>query len=273
VWNPAEYAITRTAKGRPYEAISVICRGGVALSAFAKFFLQHGFAENVTRKPDSVTTLFFFFSFVVWYEQRLITEGGKHLDINKLGGVLPQNAANNAKVKADAPAVSFQDFLQQKLQRPQAQGAAQPDSLGLEALYRASGIEAVSARARIQQATGGDVSDFLGLITQDKYLASQDIISQLNSGITAEDAQKLGLSVFPKQGDLMDMLLGEAGFTDLTAIDPTDTLARLEAMISNERFTYDYVLGKYGKQTTSVLELADSHTRVLDALKSLGTPV
>jgi hypothetical protein len=197
------------------------------------------------------------------------------LDINKLGGVLPQNAVNNAKVKADAPAVSFQDFLQQKLQKPQTQGSAQPDALGLEAFYRASGIEAISARARIQQSTGGDVSDFLGLINQDTFLASQDIISQLLSsgGITAADAQKLGYSVFPKQGDLMDMLLGEAGFTDLNAIDPTDTLARLEAMISNERFTYDFILGKYGKQTNSVLELADSHTRVFDALKSLGTPV
>jgi hypothetical protein len=197
------------------------------------------------------------------------------LDINKLGGVFSQNAVNNAKVKGETPAVSFQDFLQQKLQKPQAQSPAQADALGLEALYRASGIEAVSARARIQQTTGGDVSDFLGLISQDNFLAAQDIVSQLVSagGISAADAQKLGYSVFPAQGDLMDMLLGEQGFADLNAIDPTDTLARLEAMIGNERFAYDYILGRYGKQATAVLELADSHTRVFDALKSLGAPV
>jgi hypothetical protein len=197
------------------------------------------------------------------------------LDINKLGGVFPQNAVNSATVKGEAPAVSFQEFLQQKLQKPQGQNAAQPGTPGLEAFYRASGIEAVSARARVQQAAGGDVSDFLGLINQGSYLASQDIVSQLlgSGGISAADAQKLGYTVFPAQGDLMDMLLGEAGFTDLDTVDPTNTLARLEAMIGNERFAYDYILGRYGKQASSVLELADSHTRVLDALKSLGTPV
>ncbi len=155
------------------------------------------------------------------------------MDVNKLGGVFAQNAVNNAKTKGEAPAVSFQEFLQQKLGAQQSTGAAQTDTLGLEALYRASGIEAVSARARIQQTTGGDVSDFLGLINQDTYLEAQDMISQLLAmgKISSSDAQKLGYSVYPREGDIMDMLLGETGFTDLNAIDPNDTLARLEAMV------------------------------------------
>lgn len=196
------------------------------------------------------------------------------MEFNKIGGVLPQNAANAPKAKPATPAVSFQAFLQQKLQQ-QAPTAPQTETSALDALYSASGIEAISARARIQQTTGGDVSSFLGLIRQGEYLASDDLISQLlaSGSVSASDLQKLGYSVSPEEGDLMEPLTEESGFTDLSTIDPANTAARLEAMISNERFAYDYVLGKYGKQTTAVQELADSHTRVLDALNSLGTPV
>ncbi len=189
------------------------------------------------------------------------------MDVNKIGAISQQFQVNKSKKAADAP-MSFQELMQLRLGQQSAAPAA-ADAYTLDAIYRAGGIEAVSARSRVQHSTGGDVTDFLGLMNQDVYISAQDTIAGLvdTGAISAADAGKLGYSVFPAADDLMGYLLNEPGFTDLNSIDPNDSEAMLEAMINNEQFTYGHILGKYGKQATSVQELAESHSRVLAALR------
>ena len=189
------------------------------------------------------------------------------MDIDKIGAMSAQFKANKAKTRENA-AKSFQDLLQLKLRQQPAAYSGQADPFAPDSIYRAGGIEALSARARVQQSAGGDVTDFLGLINQDAYLSAQDVVTRLvdTGAVSAYDAAKLNSTVFPGRDDLMGYLLNEPGFTDLNSIDPRDTLKRLEAMISNEQFTYGHILGRYGKQTTAVRELSESHARVLEAL-------
>ncbi len=189
------------------------------------------------------------------------------MDINKIGAFSQQFQVNKSTKAADAP-MSFQELMQLRLNR-QSAAPASPDAYTLDAIYRAGGIEAISARSRVQHSVGGDVTDFLGLMNQDVYISAQEMIAGLvdTGAISAADAGKLGYSVFPAADDLMGYLLNEPGFTDLNSIDPNDAEAMLEAMISNEQFTYGHVFGKYGKQATAVQELADSHSRVLAALR------
>lgn len=198
--------------------------------------------------------------------------------------------------------------LQGASQVSQVEPVAQ-DSSALPALNPLSEIEAIAARSRVQYVSKGDVSDFLELVKQKAHLLDGFDLSALSesggghiltdgeaaalrqkydvSGMTPEeqyklldeltglgavsksDAQKLQATVSADETDLMGYLSKEPGFSDIAAISGNQPLERLNAMISNERYTYDHVQDRYGQRCTSVKELADSHQRVSDVLNRL----
>lgn len=98
-----------------------------------------------------------------------------------------------------------------------------------------------------------------------------DLLSELVDvgAISKSDVEKLQKTVSPTNGDLMEYLTNEPQFKDVASESATQPLKRLDAMISNERFTYDHVQNRYGQRCTSVKELADSHQRVADTLRML----
>lgn len=194
------------------------------------------------------------------------------MEIKNIGGLTPLNDAKIKTDKREDIPVSFQEYMQRRLQAQNT--APQPnEGISAQSLYEMNELEAIAARSRIIQGTGGDVSDFLGLLKKHPYLQQQygRFMELAEQGvITKDDAQKTQLSVSPDEDDLMSYLAGEPEFRDVLSIDESDSKARLTAMIHNERFTYNHVLERYGKRASSVLELADSHQRVLDTLNKAG---
>lgn len=188
------------------------------------------------------------------------------MEIKNIGGAGPVNEAKIKTDKREEIPVSFQEYMQRRMQAPPP---AESIGVSVENLYEMNEIEAVATRSRIIQDTGGDVSDFLELVKKHPYLQQQyaQFDELVERGVlTKDDAKKTQLSVSPGEDDLMGYLAGEPGFRDVLSIDVSDPKGRLEAMISNERFAYDHVLQRYGKRATSVSALADSHQRALDAL-------
>lgn len=226
---------------------------------------------------------------------------------------------NDAKRKQEntpVPANSFLSMMQNRINTEQVRTAvseSENDNLSIDTsdIFGLSGIEAVSARSRVQYANGGDVSDFLELIGKKDFLLKGASFEDLSDGavtsksLTAEQAQALAgkynindlspqeqyslfrelvvmgilskpdaqnaqQTVSPDGGDLMGYLTSEPAFRDITAIPDTDLKSRLEAMTGNERFAYDHVKDRYGKQCESVSRLADSHQRTLDILNQIG---
>lgn len=191
------------------------------------------------------------------------------MEIKNIGGL---GAVNNAKTKTDKREnipVSFKEYMQRHLQ---AAAPVETGGISVDALCEMNEIEAIAARSKIIQDTGGDVSDFLELVGKQPFLQQQYAqFSELaeRGVLTKDDAEKTQLSVFPGEDDLMGYLVDEPGFRDVLSIDASDTKGRLDAMIRNERFTYNHVLQRYGKRAASVSALADSHQRVLDTLSQL----
>ncbi len=109
--------------------------------------------------------------------------------------------------------------------------------------------------------------DSNSLSTQEQFSLLIELVEM--GALSKSDIQKTQMSVSPDSGDLMGYLAKSPEFSDVSAMEGTDLKGRLEAMISNERFTYEHVQSRYGQRCTSVKELADSHQKVLDTLNKL----
>lgn len=193
------------------------------------------------------------------------------MEIKNIGGLSPVNDTKKKNDKREDIHVSFQEYMQKRL-HPESAAPAANGGVSVENLYGMTEIEAVATRSRIIQGTGGDVSDFLELVKEKPYLQREyaRLMELAEQGVlTKDDVQKTRLSVSPDEDDLMGYLAREPGFRDVLSIDEADYKARLEAMIRNERFTYNHVSARYGKRAASVSELADSHQRVLDTLNNI----
>jgi hypothetical protein len=98
-----------------------------------------------------------------------------------------------------------------------------------------------------------------------------ELLKKLNDlgVLSAEDIISLKNSVTPSDGDLMDYLKSEDGFTSVDAAGENNMLARLEAMIQNERYAALHVNMRYGQNANEVSGLAEAHEKALNALKQI----
>ncbi|MCL2033777.1 MAG: hypothetical protein FWG94_03480 [Oscillospiraceae bacterium] len=225
-------------------------------------------------------------------------------------GVNP--AINNSQHKSDAKTRAGGDdffrLMQEKIGKEQP--AAASESPGIHPTGGIGEIEAIAARSRIiKPIAKNDVSDFLGLVKENRHLlrgvdldalnlnekaagnaslsAEQasalqkefdlgnitpkqlsELFEQLNAlnVLSADEIRSVRNSVTPADGDVMDYLLNEQGFKDVSSISENDPKARLSAMMQNEKFASLHINARYGQNVPSVSALADMHKKVLGVL-------
>ena len=228
-------------------------------------------------------------------------------------GVNPaiNNTQQKTGAKNRADGESFFRLMQERIKPEQSAAASEP--AGPHAAGMIGEIEAIAARSRIIRPTASnDVTDFLGLVKENRHLLrgvdidalrlnektagsgtlsaeeaaalrqefnteslspkqQAELFKKLNElgVLSADDIRSTRNSVTPADGDLMDYLLNETGFKDVSAISENDPKARLALMVQNERFAASHVNSRYGQNVTSVSNLADVHEKVLNVLNKI----
>lgn len=229
-------------------------------------------------------------------------------------GVNPaiNGAARGGEAKKQVNPDAFFNLMKERIKQAQNVEPKAP-SQAVEAASRADEIGAVAARSRmIQTKACNDVTDFLGLIKENRYLLrgvdvgaleldesvtgtgalsvleisalkraydtatlsperQAELLKKLNAlgAVSADDVRSAGKSVTPAAGDLMDYLVNEPDFKNVSSAEENDPKARLRLMIQNERYVAGHVSSRYGQKVTAVSNLADSHERLLSALNKI----